>query len=195
MGSSASTLYHTDAKALAHQEFDYIIIGSGKPYSHHRRDVSHFPMSLPLYVDNGGNNFSRFLCNNMQVLLAASWVRSIRWFPRKTVINLTCHLQQTVFLPTRRYEVRVSPSLGPVQPPAIEGFISLSTVLLVEAGGKSVLFSLRIPPAISNCGSFFSNEKQLLSRIPAAWAQMLHSPSDWQFSTTYVVPIVSWEFT
>jgi len=195
MGSSASTLYHTDPKALAHQEFDYIIVGSGEPYSHHRRDVSHFPMSLLLYVDNGANHFSRFLCNNMQVLLAASWVRSIRWFPRKTVINLTCHPSANRLSADPKIRGTRSLSLGPVQPPAIEAFISLSVVLLVEAGGKSELFSLRIPPAISNCGSFLSNEKQLLSRIPAAWAQMLHSPSDWQFSTTYVVPIVSWKFT
>jgi hypothetical protein len=34
MGSSASTLHHTDPRAVAQHEFDYIIVGSGKPPAH-----------------------------------------------------------------------------------------------------------------------------------------------------------------
>lgn len=35
--------------------------------------------------------------------------------------------------------------------------------------------------------SSHSDEKEFFTKIPAGWAKMLHTPSDWEFSTTYVL--------
>ena len=60
MGSSASTLYHTDPNAVAQQEFDFIIVGSGKSPAHlyiTAAFILQFLVSILRRVDNDADSF------------------------------------------------------------------------------------------------------------------------------------------
>ena len=59
------------------------------------------------------------------------------------------------------------------------------SILLIEAGNRCVLPShgVRILKPYANV---FSHEKELLTRIPLAWPEILKSPIDWNYQTVCV---------
>ena len=94
--------------------------------------------------------------------------------------------QQTVFLPTQIYEVRIhhifkSPRL------MFTGFCFSASPSRGGWREVSTIISPRLYPNPSvTVPLSHSNETELFSRIPAGWPSMMRTPSDWQFNTTYV---------
>ena len=187
MGSSASTLYHTDPNAVAQQEFDFIIVGSGKSPAHlyitAASIVLQFLVSLLRHVDNDADSF----------LIYRPW----RLCPR--FVQLSCGRSCSLTCTTAN-RLSADPKIrGMCFNRSPQAFQINASCFYPLPGGQSCSWK----PVGSQCCSIYayasllqspttndsshSDEKEFFTKIPAGWAKMLHTPSDWEFSTTYVL--------